>query len=93
MEIPRPGAYLDDLEFLFPEEDDKWIVKCACGRLDEVHFGALQALHNVGMHIACSRCRIEQPFKPAIHISDLPSPVPTPPDSPVFHWSEGETSE
>jgi hypothetical protein len=45
------------------------------------------------MHIACSRCRIEQPFKPAIHISDLPSPVPTPPDSPVFHWSEGETSE
>ena len=89
MEPKDVNFQLDDIHFDRCYDGSLWLISCKCGKQEVTHASALFALKELGMHIACSRCRIEKPFQEATHIQ-LPR-VHSSPE--MFDWSEGETSE
>lgn len=89
----RVGQVIDDLLVNRYYDGGNWGVKCACGREEAVHGPSIIALKNLGMHIACSRCRVQRPFEQAPIVLSPPRSPELPNGDPVFVWSSSEDGE
>lgn len=59
----EPGYIYGSLEFRKLETQDPriWKVVCSCGRKERASESALRALDQLGINLACSKCRLRRP--------------------------------